>query len=107
MADGIGAVVEVFAGGEGRCDESDAFLGGLRAKSGEEFDAKGAFERDEAEDTLGVVVEEEADHSVAEDTDAVVKEDGVGRELVVFEVCHFACLCGFAGVISVTFILEG
>jgi len=107
LADGIGAVVEVGGVGEGGCDEGYAFLGRLGAEGSEEFGGEGAFEGDETEDALGVVVEEEADHPVAEDTDAVVKKDGVGGELVVFEGCHFACLCGFAGVVPVTFILEG
>ena len=88
LGDGVGTVVEVLEGGERRGEEGDAFLGGLRAEVGEEFDAEGAFERDEAEEVQGVVVEEEPDNSVAEDTDAVVKEDGVGRELGAFEVGH-------------------
>ena len=107
LADGVGAVIEALVGGEGIGDEGDAFLGGLGAEGGKELGGERAFEWDEAEDVLGVVAEEEADDSVAENADAVVEEDGVGLELGAFGVGHFASLRGFVGVASVTFILDG
>ena len=86
--DGVRTAVEALMGGEGIGDEDYALWSAGGSGHGDQLKGQGTLERGEAEVAAMVVAEDEADNSVAEGADAVVKEDRATFDLGSFRFSH-------------------